>query len=674
MKKQVSFRISSLLQYSKCLGWIVLLILSSPDLHAQTVRDLNTIPPDIVDYLNAQGEALTQEAIESLVYEPRAGQYVDLTLVLLSNPYNSGLSELQPDGYPIRLHVFARDTSAASLGPEGMDIQLVDSDYFSTGLIDLNVGDVFRLEGVVDPFFTSMQITPYFTEYLGTYEELGFSDDILAPVVVTTDQVNQTFTSGRVQVRWENLPLMDNQFVRLENVSIEEREPLTYNPRQDFYVSSDDGETIVTFYDTGIRYRNDRNGLIDESFSPRTPEEGFFIPPPVGARLNIQGFLNYFVFADQLGRAIPSQSMLSISPYEDRGCEAPESGLRCDFEVLTPTITSFHLVDAVSNTSVRNFDPIQDGTALDINGLPEHVNIEAITAGPVDYVVFEYLGNSRHHTEISAPFALFGDVAGDFNNGQLSEGSIELKATPYWGGQAGTSKSLSFDVVPIDQSIGIDRIWAVRSETGADWFRLFDGNVLDFDGFPDPLAVRADVFGNVDRVEFSMEPQGHYQLEYQPPFAMFGDIAGNFFDGVFEKGPQVIKVIAYNASGVQSAPRILSIIISNPTTQNSLGKAALSTVPDKSTGEVPGAFELYAAYPNPFNPSTVIQFDVPQPATVRLAVYDLLGREVSVLVDGSMDAGIQTVTFDAGGLPNGTYLYRLETPQGSFVRQVVYLK
>ena len=664
----VSVKIQSIL---KCLAWIALLAVITPTASAQTVRDLNAIPAEVVEYLNERGENLTREEIESLVYEPRSGQFVDLTLVLLSNPYNSGLSELQPDGYPVRLHVFARDTSAASLGPEGMDIQLVDADYFSTGLINLKVGDVFRLEGFVEPFFTSMQITPSYTEYLGTYEDFGFSDDILAPVVVTTDQINQTFPSGRVQVRWENLPLMDNQFVRLENATIEEREPLTFNRRQDFYVSSDDGETIVTFYDAGIRYRNDRNGLIDEAFSPRTPEEGFFIPPSVGARLNIQGFLNYFVFGDQLRRAIPSQAMLSLSPYEDRGCEAPESGLRCDFEVLTPTVTSFHLVDAVSNTSVRNFDPIQDGSALDINRLPEHVNIEAITAGPVDYVVFEYMG---YHTEILAPFALFGDIEGDFNNGQLPEGAIELKATPYWGGQAGLSKSISFDVAEIDRSIGIDRIWAVNAETGDDWFRLFDGNILDFDDYSDPLTVRAEVIGNVDRVEFSLEPQGHYRMEYQPPFAMFGDNAGNFFNGAFEGGPQIMKVVAYNSSGIQSAPRILGIIMVNPTTQGVPGKAALSTVPAKSVNGIPESFDLHAAYPNPFNPSTVIQFDVPESAAVRLAVYDLLGREVSVLMDGSVNAGLQTVRFDASGLPNGTYLYRLETPEGSFVRQVVYLK
>ena len=69
---------------------------------------------------------------------------------------------------------------------------------------------------------------------------------------------------------------------------------------------------------------------------------------------------------------------------------------------------------------------------------------------------------------------------------------------------------------------------------------------------------------------------------------------------------------------------------------------------------------MHAAYPNPFNPSAEIVFDLPEASDVRLAVYDVTGREVARLADGPMSAGTHRVRFEATGLPSGVYLYRLE--------------
>ncbi|MEP0547886.1 MAG: PA domain-containing protein [Rhodothermales bacterium] len=73
-----------------------------------------------------------------------------------------------------------------------------------------------------------------------------------------------------------------------------------------------------------------------------------------------------------------------------------------------------------------------------------------------------------------------------------------------------------------------------------------------------------------------------------------------------------------------------------------------------------GTFVLGSAYPNPFAQGTTIPFDLPTAQRVRLAVYDVLGREVAVLVDGPRPAGEQAVAFDAAALPSGVYLVRLE--------------
>ena len=85
-----------------------------------------------------------------------------------------------------------------------------------------------------------------------------------------------------------------------------------------------------------------------------------------------------------------------------------------------------------------------------------------------------------------------------------------------------------------------------------------------------------------------------------------------------------------------------------------------------SEGELPEMFTLRQNYPNPFNPSTTIKYVLPKSSEVRLSVFDMLGREVSVLVDERREAGVHGVEFDGSGLAGGVYVYRLSA--GEFVQ------
>ena len=76
-------------------------------------------------------------------------------------------------------------------------------------------------------------------------------------------------------------------------------------------------------------------------------------------------------------------------------------------------------------------------------------------------------------------------------------------------------------------------------------------------------------------------------------------------------------------------------------------------------GGVPTEFSLWQNYPNPFNPGTTINYELPHSSIVRLSVCDLLGREVSVLVNERKDAGVHEVKFDGSNLASGVYFYRL---------------
>lgn len=85
----------------------------------------------------------------------------------------------------------------------------------------------------------------------------------------------------------------------------------------------------------------------------------------------------------------------------------------------------------------------------------------------------------------------------------------------------------------------------------------------------------------------------------------------------------------------------------------------VTAVEESTSSELPSSLILEQNYPNPFNPATSIRFGVPEQGTVHLAVYDVLGREVTTLVSGRLQAGWHTATWDARDFPSGVYVYRL---------------
>ncbi len=76
---------------------------------------------------------------------------------------------------------------------------------------------------------------------------------------------------------------------------------------------------------------------------------------------------------------------------------------------------------------------------------------------------------------------------------------------------------------------------------------------------------------------------------------------------------------------------------------------------------VPAKFNLEQNYPNPFNPSTKINYDLPFDGKVTLKIFDISGREVSILVNEFQAAGYYSVTFSGTNLPSGLYFYRFNS-------------
>jgi len=97
-------------------------------------------------------------------------------------------------------------------------------------------------------------------------------------------------------------------------------------------------------------------------------------------------------------------------------------------------------------------------------------------------------------------------------------------------------------------------------------------------------------------------------------------------------------------------------------------------VDDVNDSPVPSTFALEQNYPNPFNPTTNITYSLANSSVVTLKVYDVLGREVAVLVNKIENAGAHTVSFNGSGLSSGIYFYKLEAGSNHLVKKLMLLK
>jgi hypothetical protein len=94
---------------------------------------------------------------------------------------------------------------------------------------------------------------------------------------------------------------------------------------------------------------------------------------------------------------------------------------------------------------------------------------------------------------------------------------------------------------------------------------------------------------------------------------------------------------------------------------------------------LPGAYALHANYPNPFNPTTVIKYDLPEASSVKLTVFNVLGQQIVTLVNNTVTAGYQSVEWNAdnqngASIPSGIYFYRVEAKSLTSNREFVEVR
>ena len=261
-------------------------------------------------------------------------------------------------------------------------------------------------------------------------------------------------------------------------------------------------------------------------------------------------------------------------------------------------------------------------------------------------------------------------------------GNKTVKQNPYLafsvvGGDVTESALIAFDD---KEEIKLDRPFAL-STAHTDFGFAEDNKLYVFEqvkGFGDlelPLHFNTDNSGS-----YTISLAGLEEWEIKPEVYLFDKITGTT--------TQLTAANDYSFDWVKTqkvsskSKNVDSLEILNTQTASEKYDDARFTVTIKTgTGvsaeqetDLPENFGLSQNYPNPFNPSTVISYQLPENGMVRLQVFDMLGREVATLVDGRISAGEHSVTFDAGNLSSGVYIYRLQAGNNVFTKKLTLIK
>jgi protocatechuate 3,4-dioxygenase beta subunit len=184
---------------------------------------------------------------------------------------------------------------------------------------------------------------------------------------------------------------------------------------------------------------------------------------------------------------------------------------------------------------------------------------------------------------------------------------------------------------------------------------MISGNIIDEDNSP-LSGVMVSILNQYDNVVgYAMsDAEGNYSLE--------GLGTGNY------------KIYASKVNYQSQLQSILLDLTNGSSTTVNFNLPSSVTNIEDETSETPTEYELGNNYPNPFNPSTTITFNLPEAANIKLTVFNAIGQEIAELIKGNIEAGSHSVTFNAENLNSGIYFYKLEAGKFINVKKMILLK
>jgi hypothetical protein len=267
------------------------------------------------------------------------------------------------------------------------------------------------------------------------------------------------------------------------------------------------------------------------------------------------------------------------------------------------------------------------------------------------------------------------DTLGNYTLTDMLPGAYIVQAIPmgnyapayYTGGLQTTGKWNNVAQVLVDSGRSITGIDIVVKEISASHggFTWITGNVM----------VSGKAFGLAGALVFATdkvtgEAAGYGVTDNSGNYAILGLAPSTYTVSVDKPGFTSSTTFDATPSYSTALTGSNSIGVSNV----SFSVDAVTSVEAQPNAAVPTSFTVEQNYPNPFNPSTKIQFMLPSSQMVKVKVFDLLGREVTTLVNRVMTAGTYTVEWNAASMPSGVYFYRVEAGSSSIIKKMVLLK
>jgi len=196
-----------------------------------------------------------------------------------------------------------------------------------------------------------------------------------------------------------------------------------------------------------------------------------------------------------------------------------------------------------------------------------------------------------------------------------------------------------------------------------------NGNALS-----DDITIDVNEFKNIPEewsIELINEKTGE-RFSIQQGKREYPSTPGNSVGKVTEANGKIIISMAHLAGQEVDLTNATGKVVTNR--KDAHIKLTLRIDPGMDAEGFSREFYLHQNYPNPFNPTTTFNFDLALPSEVRLEIYDVIGRRVAVLVDGSLQTGSYRAVWDASSLSSGVYIARLVTSEGIFTRKLTLIK
>ncbi|WP_394750499.1 Ig-like domain-containing protein [Spongiimicrobium salis] len=324
-----------------------------------------------------------------------------------------------------------------------------------------------------------------------------------------------------------------------------------------------------------------------------------------------------------------------------------------------PAVTDLALINADTNEVIQF---LSEGDEINLSTIgADNLNIQALLSeDEVGSVVFDY--NGRRFTENFAPYALGGDIDGDFRPFALDIGANSLTVTPFSGiagrGNAGTSLSVNFtivdDVVPMASNFAL-----VNTETNEVIRPLTEGEVINLGDFDSGLSIIVQVDSEeVGSVLFGFNGNNNFRTENVAPFALNGDIEGDYNAIELPEGANTITATIFtgaNRTGAIADVATLNFEVINLPADAEANGAILTPNPVQDVAEF------------------LMQDKPEKPVLLTGVIVNLSGQVVSkpFAVDVNTD-GIGTM--NVSSLAQGIYVLRISDANGNIVSRIKMVK